>query len=470
LKPDIISYIYMVFFAFLVSFSPAVKGQITLDGEFSDWTEIETVKESDSFVRKFKLTDDEKYLYGYLQISDSVSIQSFNGKLSLIFSAGSDTLNLIFSRQDNLQTRTYVHTGFGTGIGHHTYDQDSLDPPSELSLAVLPSHQSRQFEFRIKKKRDDVFIDHSGIDVQVLYTLNDSTTNLGSDEYTFRNHEFVEFSQSIEKDEDEVRLLTWNVMGDKLKNYSVFKKVIDAANPDIILLEEVYEGIEHVDLQKHLFSNGWHISVSENGYRKTVIASRKPHKFLKSLSDIEYPSENISDLINEQPVGLQWVREDRSNGISSSGALIEAAGQEILFVLVGLTCCGHDGSWEDTMRILEASLLSERIQNILEEREVPVIISGDLNLVGSVQPLNILRNSKFPPLKSLDMLQHTDRATYTWRGLKNSPFGPGRLDYVLVDQSLVTEGFIIKLEDLLTDEELMQSSDHYPLVTDIKKH
>jgi len=40
----------------------------------------------------------------------------------------------------------------------------------------------------------------------------------------------------------------------------------------------------------------------------------------------------------------------------------------------------------------------------------------------------------------------------------------------LVDQSLVTEGFIIKLEDLLTDEELMKSSDHYPLVTDIKKH
>ena len=470
MKPDIVSYIIMVFFAFWVGFSPSAKGQIILDGEFSDWTDIEAVKESDSFVRKFKLTDNQKYLYGYLQVSDSVSIQSFNGKLSLIFSAGSDTLNLIFSRQDNLQTRTYVHTGFGTGIGHHTFDEDTLDPPTELSLAVLPSHQSRQFEFRIKKKRDDIFTDHTGMDVQLLYTLNDSTTHLESDKYTFNNHEFKKFSQSIEKDEDEARLLTWNVMGDKLKNYSVFKKVIDAANPDIVLLEEVYEGIEPGDLHKHLFPPGWHISVSENGYRKTVIASREPHKFLKLLSDIEYPSKNISDLINEQPVGLQWVREDRSNGISSSGALIEATGQEILFVLVGLTCCGHDGSWEDTMRILEASLLSERIQHILEEREVPVIISGDLNLVGSVQPLDILRNSKSPPLKSLDMLQHTDRAAYTWRGLINSPFGPGRLDYVLVDQSLVTEGFIIKLEDLLTDEELMKSSDHYPLVTDIKKH
>lgn len=469
MKPDIISYTHTVFFAFLISFSPAAMAQIILDGEFSDWADIETVKESDSFVRKFKLTDDQKYLYGYLQVSDSVSIQSFNGRISLIFSAGSDTLNLIFSRQDNLQTRTYVHTGFGTGIGHHTFDEDTLDPPNELSLAVLPSHQSRQFEFRIKKKRDDIFTDHTGMDVQVLYTLNDSTLYLGSDEYTFRNHEFVGFSQSIEKDDDEVRLLTWNVMGDKLKNYPVFKKVIDAANPDIVLLEEVYEDVQLEDLKK-LFPDGWHISMSENGYRKTVIASGESHKFLKSLSEIEYPSKNISDLITEQPVGLQWVREDRSNGISSSGALIEAAGQEILFVLVGLTCCGHDGSWEDTMRILEASLLSERIHHILQEREVPVIISGDLNLVGSVQPLEILRNSKSPPLISLDMLQHTDRAAYTWRGLKNSPFGPGRLDYVLVDQSLVTEGFILKLEDLLTDEELVKSSDHYPLITDIQKN
>lgn len=469
LKPDIISNTRVIFFAILISISPAVKAQIILDGEFSDWTDIEAVKESDSFIRKFKLTDDEKYLYGYLQVSDSVSIQSFNGKLSLIFSAGSDTLNLIFSRQDNLQTRTYVHTGFGTGIGHHTFDEDTLDPPNELSLAVLPSHQSCQFEFRIKKKRDDIFTDHTGMDVQVLYTLNDSTSYLGSDEYTFRNHEFVRFSQSIEKDEDEVRLLTWNVMGDKLKNYPVFKKVINAANPDIVLLEEVYEDVQLEDLQK-LFPGGWHISMSENGYRKTVIASGESHKFLKSLSDIEYPSDNIRDMIIKQPVGLQWVSENRSNGISSSGAMIKAGDREILFVLVGLTCCGHDGSWEDTMRILESSLLSERIQHILQERDIPVIISGDLNLVGSVQPLDILRNSKSPPLKILEMLQHSDRAAYTWRTLRKGPFGPGRLDYVLVDQSLVTEGFILKLEDFLSDEELIKSSDHYPLITDIQKH
>jgi exonuclease III len=469
LIPHIISYLHAVIFVFLVSIPLVADAQIILDGNFSDWKNIATVAESDSFVRKIKLTDDEKYLYGYLQLADSISIQSFNGRLSLLFISSYDTLNLIFSRQDNLQTKTYVHTGFGAGIGYHKYDREILAPPNELSLAVLPSHQSKQFEFRIIKNRDEVFTDHTGIEVQAFFTLNDSTSNLESAGYTFKNYAFSEFSKSIHKDDNELRLLTWNVMGDKLKNYSVFRKIIDIANPDIVMLEEVYEDIQLDDLQKHLFPPGWHISMSENGYRKTVIATREPHKYLRSLSEIEYPSDNIRDLINKQPVGLQWMDENRSNGISSSGVLLKAGKREILFVLVGLTCCGHDGSWEDTMRILEASLLSERIQNLQLKQELPVVISGDFNLVGSIKPLEILRNTKYPPLKVLDMLQHSDRAAYTWRTLKKNPFAPGRLDYVLVDQSLDAEGLILKLEDLLTDKEVLKSSDHYPLITDIKK-
>jgi len=469
LKSGTNSYLRTGVFAVLIGVTQIANAQIIIDGEFSDWADIETVTKSDAFVREVKLTDDEKYLYGYFQVADSISIQSFNGRVSILFITGSDSLKIIFSRQDNLQTRTYVHTGFGTGIGYQRYDHFPLDPSHKLNLIVLPSHQSRRFEFRIEKRRDNLFKENTGLDVQILFTVNDLTSELEPVYYKLRNHSFTAFSQPLQKGENDVRLLTWNVMGDKLKNYSTFKKIIDAANPDIVMLEEVYEDIQPEKLQEYFFPSEWHISISDNGFGKTVIASRYPHEYLKWLSSIEYPSDNIRDLINEQPVGSQWMSENNSDGVSSSGAVIKIGDRGILFVLVGLTCCGHGGSWEDTMRILESSLLSERIQKLLSEREVPVIISGDLNLVGSVKPLEILRNSKSPPLKVQYMLQHSDRTAYTWRTLGESPFGPGRLDYVLVDQSLESSGLILKLEDLLSEEELECSSDHYPIITDFKK-
>jgi len=441
---------------------------ISIDGEFSDWQNQESFIKQDSFVREFKLTDDEKYLYGYLEVTDSISIQSFNGSIHINLVSGKDSLELIFSRQDNLVTRTFINTGFGSGSGYRTGPGSCLKSSYDLGLVVLPTHHSDKFEFRLEKNNCDVIFKNNEIDVRVSELRNDSLSAGEFFNYKLKNNYIQPFSQDLAKNPGDVRVMTWNVMDEKFRNLEVAAKVIKAVNPDILLLEEVYQATVEEDLKGVIFPENWSVYISKNGRRKIVMASRFEQADVPSLTSIEYPSENITSLISEQPVGSQWMDENKKEGLTSSGSIVRIGDREILFVLLGLTCCGHDGSWEDSMRILEASLLSANIRSVLNNKNYPVLISGDFNLVGSLTPLRALQQVKEPYLREEYLLQHSDRAAYTWRALKSSPFGPGKLDYVLVDQALDTKSIIVKLEEILTEDELMKSSDHYPIITDIR--
>ncbi len=453
---------------FLLILSGQGCNSISIDGEFSDWLDQKSFIKSDTFVREFKLTDDEEYLYGYLEVADSVSIQSFNGSIHLSLVSEKDSLELIFSRQDNLVTRTFINTGFGAGSGYRSGSESCVMNTYELGLIVLPTHHSDKFEFRLEKNSCGSIFKNNEIDVRISELRKDSLLTGKYVSYKLKNHFYQPYSQELSRNPSDIRVMTWNVMDENFRNLKVAAKVIDFVKPDILLLEEVYQGMEVEDLKGVIIPEDWSVSISRNGHRKIIMASKFEQNYLSALSSIEYPSENISSLLRQHPVGTQWVEENKKQGLTSSGTLIKVGDREILFVLLGLTCCGHGGSWEDSMRILEANLLSAKIRSVLDDKDYPVVISGDFNLVGSLTPLKALKQVKEPILREEYMLQHSDRAAYTWRSLKSGPFAPGKLDYVLVDQSLDTKSMIIKLEDILTKEELLKSSDHYPIITDIR--
>ena len=107
------------------------------------------------------------------------------------------------------------------------------------------------------------------------------------------------------------------------------------------------------------------------------------------------------------------------------------------------------------------------------------VIGGDLNLVGSRPPLDLLRSGIDVDGSDLDVVDPKvlgDRSFYTWWEEGNE-FSPGRLDYLLVGDSgaNVANAFVLDTTRM-SDESLARcgldktdcaASDHRPMVIDL---
>ena len=150
-------------------------------------------------------------------------------------------------------------------------------------------------------------------------------------------------------------------------------------------------------------------------------------------------------------------------------------------------------------RIAEAMSLMQAVDGIANEHEdrrrrferslqdpnrtamgiAGIVVGGDLNLVGSRVPLDVLtaRRPGRGPLVPAPLLHLDGSSNATWSDAASS-FTPGRLDYVLYSPSCLTAsgGFILdtlRLEpDQLASMGLERTdtaiSDHAPLVLDIR--
>jgi hypothetical protein len=160
-------------------------------------------------------------------------------------------------------------------------------------------------------------------------------------------------------------------------------------------------------------------------------------------------------------------------------------------------CCG--GISNDNTRQLEADasiafILDAKTPGGLIDlpQDTPFLILGDLNLVGDRQQLTtlvtgeIINTQQFgnggPPdwdetdLEDLISQQTDKRTAYTWRN-DNSSFPPGRLDFQIYSNSVmsVEKSFVIQTEIMSTDRlnqyslqqfDTRNASDHFPKVTD----
>ena len=117
---------------------------------------------------------------------------------------------------------------------------------------------------------------------------------------------------------------------------------------------------------------------------------------------------------------------------------------------------------------------------IADRPNTGLVIGGDLNLVGSARPLEVLRaglGSGGGDLAIVRPERLRDRSLATWRGTRDGdPFSPGRLDYVLYRSSVlrVERAFVLDAADLtrealerlrIRESDTLQS-DHLPLVVD----
>lgn len=192
-------------------------------------------------------------------------------------------------------------------------------------------------------------------------------------------------------------------------------RLLASTKPDVVLLQEEYNtSAEDVRTQLNRGLGGeWYVAK----VRDTVVASRFPVRKLQSLDD------------------------------SYTAAIIETPthGPALVFS-VHPKCCGTIGSEEDQRRISQTRAMIETIR-IARSRfgdDLPILLAGDWNMVGSRSPLDLLTSPVGPQLHHVDLRQRGNREVYTWYA-PDSSFGPGVLDLAAVDggSSSQTAGFLL---------------------------
>ncbi len=357
------------------------------------------------------------------------------------------------------------------GIGSSTtyYSADSTPKSighAALGFSFLPTHSSPSFEARIDRLAPGAqSLQHDGLIDIVIDQVDKDNRFLWSTTFTVdlpKIEPMAQGSASIPtKPKSAVRIMSANVLySSPLQNPEPFDRVLNAINPDIILYQEWFKTDTPSVRRwiKEYAGDDWtlHLPSTRAG---VAIATRFP-------------------IIKAYETVIPAARPDRPS--RAAAALIQTDHGQILAISVHLKCCGSAGSSEDLKRIAQAKAINQFVREVHKNHpDAAVIIAGDFNLVGSKDPLDILANNlakQHQDLSPIDCLQLGDASTVTWVDDK-SRFSPGRLDWILIDESRssAANAFILNtrtlspkaLNALGLKHDDSQASDHLPLVIDL---
>jgi len=460
-----------VFISFL-SFS--LKGQSTqpiiMDGFFEDWAAfpgfMDTEGDGEELdLIKYSLAYDHENLYLYFE--NSTEIDLFDGTDLKIY------LNL-----DGL-----VNTGVSTNsigaemvldfakkeISWHYLPTPKTQTMSSFNMLALPTYTSKEFEIAIPILKDEYWntlLKSEIINIQFIgkRETEDYLPNLGESipENISKIQPPLQLDSVKNKPENSIRLLHYNTLHDGITNTerkTEFKKLVKALNPDIISFNELWETTE---VQALSFLNS--CFPNENWSAKKVSGNITCTKF--QVDEWFVPSKG------DRIIGGLFTVKLPSDTF------------QIYHTNMHLSCCAKDSQRKG--QILANNLFVDSLKTSgTLNLNIPMLISGDMNLVGyKDQYLNLVNGNDFSnqvdydnsPLLDVCPKALNSLKAQTWRDVK-SKYPPGRLDYVFISDSNaeVVQSFVFDTETL-TEKDLKKfnlnkntttkASDHLPLVVD----
>ncbi|MEM9183967.1 MAG: endonuclease/exonuclease/phosphatase family protein [Pseudomonadota bacterium] len=276
--------------------------------------------------------------------------------------------------------------------------------------------------------------------------------------------------------EADLRVMVWNTGGERTaRQLKRFARLIEAIDPDVALLDEVApnQRSDHLKQLKHQSLGG------SGGRQRGLILSRWSLTPVESFRFLDYPP-TVAELVRAE--GSDFMRRDLKNaasdGVPANGALVTHAGRRILLVALDLQCCGDgDDSVQDRLRVIQATRIAAAIDQAREDPGFDeLIVGGDFNLVGSAQPLTILRGSGTTDLTIANALQPDGLSNVTWIR-RGDLFPPGRLDYALHSPTLRQLAGVVFNPGVMNERQLSATglapdttdrmSGHQPLVIDL---
>jgi endonuclease/exonuclease/phosphatase family metal-dependent hydrolase len=450
------------------------KAKILLDGDVSDWSQESAVTADANYLYfrfsfgegTFTLQHAPKPVLVMVDI-DADAKTGINPSASGLKTMGVD-LQIEFSAtpKKGVTASTVDSTGKRTAIN-----------PYDLDVVVAPTVAAPWYEGRISRNSPAI----ANLPMKGLRSSGKATIAVGmaneqgklgaySDPETITLPMAAKASRGADalpptKPKTAVRVMTWNIeRSAPVKNPQPFRRVIQAVQPDVILFQE-WETGSATDVLAWMTQwisseNEWHVikaagSLNDGG--GVAVVSRY----------------EIAPQLSSPPLGGQG-----GTPVRFVSAKVAAPFGDMLVGSTHLKCCGYKDSPEDQKRVSEAETINKAF--LFEGAPAYRVITGDMNLVGSMPPLERLAagldldGSALMPASAKVL---GDATMVTW-AKSGDTFGPGRLDYVLYsDASLEAINSFILDTRKLSDEALARlgleredssASDHMPVIVDFQ--
>lgn len=457
---------------------------IQLDESYDDWALIDPLFEQErSFtgLKTLKMTNDDRYLYLYMEFAEEIILQDGHDYVWLIdadanaqtgraWSSGGNTLGaelmIAFGDRD---ITAYLSTA--------TVEKSSYD----MGMVNAPTVSSREFEVVIDRRiilEDAPWLVGDNIRVGIAEgtTLREETGVLS---YTMRDQVYEPDIFSITKeDESDMRVVSYNVQRDNPFDVLVnprFGRLFKALDPDIVGVQEVYN-----------YSSAQLASLFEQWLPTT-----EGKAWYHGGHDA---GEGDTHLISRYPV----VASDQIDK-ESTVYMVDKEGQPIMVISSHPPCCNNDDgrrlAFNNMMQFIDRAKKGEGPEAFHLEEGTPIIITGDMNLVRDADQQRTLVHGEYTdPSYGPDMTPDWDGSSFedskaanpfmptsfTWYSPQSS-FGAGRLDYIVYSGSVLTQKNAFSLHTpSLPDEafapggvaegleklDTQEASDHLPVVVD----
>jgi len=479
--------------AFAPRSSGAESAPIFLDGTFGDWTGAVELTDpagdgvSGVDLREVDIANDGECLFIRFETTAEVGLQGTN---NLVLYLDTDMNAATGTAVNGIGAELRWQFGARTGTFYRPAGSVSVFQ-DDLRYRSLPSITSPEFEIAIGRdvRPDGVNLLFTGnsMRVQIRHevTNGDQAPNASQTlTYTFDATAVAPPAPIAlaRQNAADVRIVTWNVLS--LENNGggwnagvtpSADRVFSALDPDIVCFQELYDNTAAATaaLMETFLPSG----AGEAWYARknfdVIIVSRFP---VLGTWNLDGPASdtNLAVLLDTQT----------------------ALGRTTLVISAHMFCCTNDaGRQAEADRII--SFLADAKNpggSITVPAGTAFLITGDLNLVGFSQQLrtllngDIVDNGTYGPdtapdwdataLADVISSQTEKRFAYTWRS-DTSTFGPGRLDFLIYNDSVLEAGnhFILYTPEMsaaqrtmygLQAQDVTTVSDHLPHVGDFR--
>jgi len=469
----------------------AQSARIFLDGAFSDWSAIPPLHSDpigdpiggDIDFQRLWGTNDENYLFIRIEVGAEINLQDLN------------EVTLFLDTDDNPSTGISVEGigaelewNFGNRSGFFTANGSTYPIfHDDIGVATAPTVTSDDFEIALRRDAQPVgqIPLFSGQDIRMVFKNQVSGGDVlpnasGGVSYTFSNTPPPPLEQLTisPRHSNSIRFLSYNVLNDGLfdpTRLPYFTRLLQAIQPAIIGFQEIYN----------------HNAAQTAAQVEAILPSGAQQQW--------YVSKVIPDIIavSRYPILNTFAIEGSTPSSNSGAFLIDLRPQfdSDLLLIVAHTPAGSN----NTGRQYEIDAIMAFIRDAKNPGGVltltantPILIIGDLNLVGYARQLTTLLSGQIvntgqfgppfiPDWDGTDFSDLLPRSVnlpmyFTWYS-ETSSFSPGRLDFMIYSDSVIEslQQFVLFTASLPPDtlnaygllaEDATSASDHLPVVGD----
>ena len=470
-----------LFVCLVMTHSLSAQSDIIMDGIFNDWTEIPGIVDGTNpevvdFL-EMKVANDETYLYVYLKVAEEIKLTEALIPHNIFLQIDTDV---------DATTGYPLQEGFGSELGidfgdHFAYynvEPDTVINFYDIGFHPAPTVSGAEYELAIRRDAlpDGIHPLFPSEDIRIMFreTIGgDKMPDVGQEFiYTFTEDVFESSPLSLAKIHPvSVRTCAYNVLASGLINAGRqphFERILKAIDADIFMFSEC-NSISTETLKDLMdawipigSAEGWHTVKHED----RITASRWP--ILTTWYNVDNQTPSLVDVPVER-------------------------GGPMLFINSHLSCCAANADRQDEVDQMAAWVLQETAANGEIPSGTPIVYGGDLNLVGYAQQLTTLLTGDIqdeatygmggaPDWDGTDwadaLPRHTHAPlTYTWFNEAVADWPPGRLDFMLYSDAVVSadHAFVLYTEEMpeadlitydLLENDTESASDHLPIVVD----